>query len=325
MKKLFIALILVVLSIGGILGYSLWGIQLTEEIVFNTTQESTLDQFIESSMTPEQWESGLSWAGIIRNFKTIAPGKYKLSAGLTPWKAIVLLRQGDNSVLLIRSDEYRTIEGFCKSLSNELAFVQEDYLNAFSQLAPLPLTTTYIFADTYDFRYSESPEKIAQRFKKIHDEFWNAERKSMAQKINLTPEQVYILASMVKGETKHFEEATIIAGLYLNRLKVPMKMQCDATVKFANEDWEGQRISQSESKVISPYNTYDVEGLPPGPIFITEKKYIDAVLNADQNNYIYMCAKEDGSGYHHFTNDSRQHINNANRYHRYLDSMNIKE
>jgi UPF0755 protein len=325
MKKLWIALILVLISVAGILGYSLFGIQLTEEVVFNTTQETTLEEFIETSITPDQWESGLSWAGIIRNFKTISPGKYKLSAGLTPWKAIVLLRQGDNSVLLIRSDEYRTIEGFCKSLSNELSFLQEDYLKAFTQLAPLPIATTFVFADTYDFRYSESPEKIAQRFKKIHDEFWNAERVDKAKKLNLTPEEVYILASMVKGETKHFEEAKIIAGLYLNRLKVPMKMQCDATVKFANEDWEGQRITQSESKVNSPYNTYDVDGLPPGPIFITEKKYIDAVLNADQNNFIYMCAKDDGSGYHWFTNDSRQHINYANRYHRYLDRMNIKE
>jgi UPF0755 protein len=104
-----------------------------------------------------------------------------------------------------------------------------------------------------------------------------------------------------------------------------MKMQCDATVAFANEEDAGQRVSLNESKIKSPYNTYEVDGLPPGPIFITEKKYIDAVLNYKKHNYIYMCAMDDGSGHHWFTSNSREHINNANRYHRYLDRLNIKE
>lgn len=334
MKKLFIPVLLVLISVIGIASYALFIVELPETMVYNSSEKNTIDDITNFLPAPSTWERGLAWAATIRRVKEIKPGRYSLQQGLTPWDAIALLRQGDNYIVLIRTDGSRKLTGFADALSTELAYTSEKYLRAFVEKMTgnsdindknIAIATTYLFADTYDFRYTDTPEEIAMRFYKINEEFWNQERRNKAKAIGLSLNEVYILASMVKGETKHFEEAPIIAGLYINRLKKPMKMQCDATVAFVNEEKTGLRISQNESKVQSPYNTYEVDGLPPGPIFITEKKYLDAVLNYKQHNYIYMCAMDDGSGHHWFTDNSRAHINFANRYHRYLDRMNIRE
>ena len=334
MKKILIPLVLVFLSVAGIGAYALFFVELPETMVFNTSEKNSIAQINNVLSAPSSWERGMTWAATIRRVSEIKPGRYQLQKGLTPWDAIALLRQGDNHILLLRTDGSRTLQGFTEYLSSELAYTSENYLKAFiSQTTGsndvneknIAIATTCLFADTYDFRYTDSPEEIALRFYRIHEEFWNVERRKKAKDLGLTLDEVYILASMVKGEAKHFEEAPIIAGLYINRLRIPMKMQCDATVAFANEQKAGNRVSKDEVKIQSPYNTYEIEGLPPGPIFITEKKYLDAVLNYTTHNYIYMCAKDDGSGQHWFTNNSNQHINYANRYHRYLDRLNIRE
>lgn len=103
-----------------------------------------------------------------------------------------------------------------------------------------------------------------------------------------------------------------------------MKLQSDPTAKFAVGDPTLRRITLEHIKTQSPYNTYFVEGLPPGPIRMPEKSTLDAVLNAPQNDYIYMCAKEDFSGSHNFSASYAEHQQNAARYRRALDRNGIK-
>jgi len=84
-----------------------------------------------------------------------------------------------------------------------------------------------------------------------------------------------------------------------------------------------QRVLFSDLKINSPYNTYIHEGLPPGPIRIPSIQAIDAVLNFEKHNYLYMCAKEDFSGYHSFANTLEQHNRNATKYHQALKKAKI--
>src|SRR5690606_2003980 len=123
--------------------------------------------------------------------------------------------------------------------------------------------------------------------------FWTDERKQKATALGLDPVKVTILASIVDAEALYDREMPTIAGLYLNRLKKGMLLQADPTVIFANGDFTVKRVTGPLLRVDSKYNTYKYAGLPPGPINMPSINAIDAVLNKEDNNYLYMCAKED--------------------------------
>jgi UPF0755 protein len=144
--------------------------------------------------------------------------------------------------------------------------------------------------------------------------FWNEERIAKAKKIGLTPKEVSTLASIVQAESVKRDEAPIIAGLYINRLKKDIPLQADPTLVFASGDFSLKRVLNEHKAIDSPYNTYKYAGLPPGPINMPEIATLNAVLNYDTHNYIYMCAKEDFSGYHNFASTLAEHNKNARKY-----------
>lgn len=115
----------------------------------------------------------------------------------------------------------------------------------------------------------------------------------------------------------------MVAGLYINRLKADMILQADPTVKFAVGDFSLKRILIKHILKISPYNTYRNHGLPPGPIRVSTPEGIDAVLNYNHHNYIYMCASETLNGEHKFAVTWAEHQENAKKYQQELNSRNI--
>ena len=171
--------------------------------------------------------------------------------------------------------------------------------------------TGLFLADTYQFLWDIEPAKLLESMKKFSDSFWTSDRKEKAEKLGLTPDQVIALAAIVEGETAKADEKGKVARLYINRLKQHIKLQADPTVKFALGNFALRRLRLADTRVESPWNTYYVDGLPPGPICIPEKSSIEAVLDAPEHNYIYMCAKEDFSGYHNFAVSYSEHEANA--------------
>ena len=145
-----------------------------------------------------------------------------------------------------------------------------------------------------------------------------------AKKVGLSQNEVVTLASIVDSETANNGEKARIAGLYMNRLHRGILLQSDPTVIFAVGDFSIRRVLNKHLQVESPYNTYKVKGLPPGPIRIPSIAGIDAVLNYEHNNYIYMCAKEDFSGTHNFAVTYFEHQANARRYINALNQRGIK-
>src|SRR6056297_2686227 len=120
----------------------------------------------------------------------------------------------------------------------------------------------------------------------------------------------------------HKSEQPKIAGLYLNRIRRGMKLQSDPTVIFAVGDFSINRVLTKHLNFESPYNTYRNAGLPPGPILLPGISSVEAVLNAEKHNYIFMCAREDFSGYHYFSSTLSEH----NRYARmYREALNRKK
>jgi UPF0755 protein len=135
---------------------------------------------------------------------------------------------------------------------------------------------------------------------------------------------VYTLASIVERETNKNDEKKRIAGVYLNRIKQGILLQADPTVVFANQDFGIRRVLDKHTAIDSPYNTYKYAGLPPGPISMASIASIDAVLNAEEHEYIFFCAKADESGYHAFAKTLKGHNENARVYREWL-TKKLKE
>ncbi|MSP85257.1 MAG: endolytic transglycosylase MltG [Flavobacteriaceae bacterium] len=174
--------------------------------------------------------------------------------------------------------------------------------------------------NTYEFYWNTKADKFRDKMIKEYRKFWNTERTSKALKFGLTPVQVMTLASIVHKETVKKDERPRVSRVYLNRLKLGMPLQADPTVIFAkkkqlsNFDTIIKRVYFNDLKINSPYNTYLYLGLPPGPIAMPDITAIEAVLNPENNDYIYFCASVSRFGYHEFASDLNQHAANRKKY-----------
>jgi UPF0755 protein len=177
--------------------------------------------------------------------------------------------------------------------------------------------------NTFEFYWNTSADKAFRKIEQGFARFWTDTRKSAAKARSLTPQQATILASIVEEESNKHDEQPNIASVYLNRMKKGMKLQADPTAKYAAGDFALRRITSAQTSIASPYNTYYVAGLPPGPICTPSPKTIDAVLAAPETDYLYFCAKEDFSGYHRFAASYADHMKNAALYQQALNAKGV--
>jgi len=271
-----------------------------------------------------------SAAGKMNLPQNLKPGRYRLKKGMNNRTLINLIKAGNQEPVKLKFQNIRKKENFAAYLANNL---EADSLSFINLLDSSALITKYGFnqdniytmfiPNTYEMYWNISRVDFFERMHKEYEKFWTTERKEKAASLNLSPSQVYTLASIVDAEALFDKEMPIIAGLYLNRLNKGILLQADPTVIFANNDFTVKRVTGKLLQVQSPYNTYKFAGLPPGPIMMPSINAIDAVLNRNQNNYIYMCAKEDFSGYHNFAETKEQHEINAKKYREALNKRNI--
>lgn len=262
----------------------------------------------------------------------IKAGRYKLSKDLNNRRFIGNLRAGYQDAVKFRFQNVRLKEDFAGLLgksfeADSLAFL--NLINDEKLAEQYGFTKDNFFSmfipNTYEIYWNTKPEEIIDRFSKEYNKFWTAERKAKADSLGMTTQEVSSLASIVKGEALHVDEMPKIAGLYLNRLKKGMLLEADPTVIFANNDFTIRRVLNRHLTIDNPYNTYRYKGVPPGPIMMPSIASIDAVLNYDHHPYIYMCAKDDFSGYHLFAETFSEHLVNARKFQKALDERNIKK
>ncbi len=257
-------------------------------------------------------------------------GRYELTDGMTMVDVIRMLRSGNQSAVNLTFNNIRTLDRLAGRISQQLMLDSISIINAFNNeevsksLGFNDTTLAVMFIpDTYQVFWDTDVESLLKRMKREYDKFWNQERIKKAQNIGLTPLEVSILASIVEEEATYADEYPIVAGLYLNRLKRGMKLEADPTVKYAIGDFALRRILFKHLEIDSPYNTYKIIGLPPGPIRIPSVAAIDATISPQSHNYLFMCAKEDLSGRHNFAITHAEHSRNATRYQQALNKRGI--
>jgi len=262
----------------------------------------------------------------------VVAGKYTLRSDMNAPELIDWLRAGNGEEeVKVRFNSARSVSDIAIMVGSAIEVDNAELLEVFQDPATLErygfnaLTITTLFLpDTYLMEWDTDPEEFLARMASEYKAFWNAGRKSRAEKIGLTQSEVTTLASIVQAEQQaHPEEQPIIAGLYLNRLKKGMRLQSDPTVIYAIGDFSINRVLRHHLVTPSAYNTYLNSGLPPGPINVPSKKAIDAVLFASDHDYIYMCAKSDFSGYHAFAESLVDHNRNARAFQQALNERRI--
>jgi len=261
----------------------------------------------------------------------VKAGKYRLEAGMNNREFVNKLLGGVQEPVKLRFQNIRLKNQFAAFVATQLEADSSSLMNLMnndSLASSYGFTTENFFSmfipNTYELYWNTSAKQFFERMHTEYDRFWNDERQAKAKEIGLSPLEVSILASIVKGEALHTDEMPKIAGLYMNRLERGILLQADPTVIFAAQDFTIRRVLNKDLLIDSPYNTYLYKGLPPGPIMMPSIASIDAVLNYQKHDYLYMCAKADFSGYHSYAKTMSEHLVNARAFQRALNKQNIK-
>ena len=336
-KKLWITLLVIAFVLGGIILLYIF-----LPVVANKSESPALIR-IPANATTEMVKDTLSkyfgdkYASkvmLVSRFRgtdyTKRHGAYMVDSGVSPYQAEKVLGHGGQYPLNVVINGTRGIDMLTQRATKNLEITPEvlkEELKDSILLAKFGLKPSQAMAlfvdDTYQVFWNYTPQKLVEKIGANYNKIWNKERLEKASALGLSPAEVITIASIVDEETNKADEKPQVARLYLNRLKKGMKLQADPTVKFALNDFSLKRIRAEHLQVDSPYNTYKVEGLPPGPIRTVTVADIDAVLNAPQHDYVYMCAKDDFSGYHNFAKDYNTHMQNARKYQKALNRKNI--
>ncbi|MEK6478329.1 endolytic transglycosylase MltG [Catalinimonas sp. 4WD22] len=260
----------------------------------------------------------------------VKPGRYILSPDMSNLEAIRYLRSGKQEPVDVTFNNVRLKPELAEKLTSNLEAEADKFLKLIQDSSVIAQygfseenIMTMFLPNTYEMFWTTQEKELLDRMHQEYQRFWNEERLNKAKALNMTPVEVSILASIVESETNKMEEAPVVAGLYLNRLQRNIALQADPTLVFAAQDFTIRRVLDKHKEIDSPYNTYKYTGLPPGPIRAPSIQAINAVLNYEDHNYLYMCAKEDFSGYHNFATNLQTHLANARRYQRALSQAGI--
>ncbi len=243
----------------------------------------------------------------LKSDRNLKSGNYRISRVKNVFEIISVLEEGvPQKQVKVTIPEGFTVYDIARRLKeNGIIANENDFIEKAKQFEG------YLFPDTYFFYKGESPEKIIDAMKSRFYEVLPGNYEEMAKKKGLTLKEAVILASIVEKEAKFDKDRPLVASVFLNRLKIGMPLQSDATVNYAlksNKLW----LSQKDLDVDYPYNTYKYVGLPPGPICNPGLKSLLAVVNAPKTDYYYFLTKPDGEAV--FERTLEEHNRNIRKY-----------
>ncbi|GAA4274628.1 endolytic transglycosylase MltG [Aquimarina gracilis] len=271
--------------------------------------------------------------GYVDNIKA---GRYILKKGLNNNDIVGVLRS-KNTPINVSFNNQERLENLAGRIAVQIEADSTSLVKAFKDSIfinekkfSLESALSMYIPNKYEFFWNTSAEQFRDRMYKEYDRFWNEKRKTKANEIGLTPNQVTTIASIVQKETAKVDERPRVAGVYMNRYKNGWKLDADPTVIFAikkhRNDWDTviKRVLYKDLELDSPYNTYKYAELPPGPISMPDISSIDAVLNYERHDYYFFVANVENMGYHKFAKTLAQHNRNKKQYVKWINKQGIK-
>lgn len=335
--KVILILFILLLGAGAMIGYPYYELYSAGEYHNVISDSDKLKIYIDKEVKFSDLGTYMEDKGWIRDAKSfhrVAEHKERLDETMLPgyqfieksWDNKTLVNQlflsKDKGEVKLTFNNVRLKEELAERLSECVEPDKAEFLELLnseefcaSKGFTLETIMTMFLPDTYQVYYKTSAEELMDRMAEEYKNFWTAENKTKAAAIGLTQSEVSILASIVQAEqSRKTDEQPRIARLYLNRLDRGMRLESDPTLVFAHGDFSITWVKNKHKEIDSPYNTYKNTGLPPGPINLPEKVALESVLNPDDNDYIFMCAKPETGGYHNFAKTYKQHLVYAREY-----------
>lgn len=343
MKKIILIVVLLLMAVGAFFGFRFYKKYYADNVAregyilipHKASFNAILDSVSPYLKNKEQFAEVARKKNLDKFFNA---GRYRIKNRTSNTDLVNMIKAGNQTENTFRIGDFFTVYQMIgrvtrKTELDSLKFATD--LNQIAQkkgLANAEALKKYFFIDTYNFFWTVKPEEFFKKFEEDYAKFWTAERIAKEKQTGFTRDQIYALASLVYKETGGKpDEMKRVAGLYINRYHKGMKLQSDPTVIYAVS--ASQNFSQPPIKRVlfrhlqepSPYNTYANIGIPPGPICVVDQNSVDAVLNYEKNDYIYMCADPSHFGFHKFTANAAEHAVNAKAYQDWLNSKNIRK
>lgn len=268
----------------------------------------------------------------LENQKT---GRYKISKDIGNNDIVNSLKFNNTPVNVIFNNQER-IENLAGRVSKQIYEDSASLVKAFKDKNFLSINNfnndnvlSMFIPNSYEVYWNVKPEDFRDKMLNEYNKFWNQQRANKAEQLGLSKLEVISLASIVQKESVKVDERPTIAGVYINRLKKRMRLQADPTVIYSIKDYYKnfdtiiRRVLYRDLRLKSRYNTYRINGLPPGPIAMPDISAIDAVLDYEKHNYIFFVADPYNRGYHLFARNLSEHNRNKRVYTRWLNSRGI--
>jgi UPF0755 protein len=282
--------------------------------------KTVMDSLETSGVLRVRWT--LSLAGRILGLtKTMKVGKYLFPRGLSNVQILNDLAEGKSRILLnLPIPEGWRMERIALQCGKILGTDTQRFIalcdnSSFRKELGIdgPSMEGYLMPDTYKFLWQASEEEIIERMVGEFKKFYSDSLKKRQDEMRFSMTQVLTLASIVEGEALLDRERSVIAGVYLNRLRKRMRLEADPTVQYSLPEAK-RRLTYSDLRIDSPYNTYLYYGLPPGPINNPGRKSILAALYPVKHAFLYFVA--DGLGGHVFSSNYADHEKAVKSYRR---------
>lgn len=332
-KKVIYAILLIILLTCGYIAWQIFGptVSAPENKYFYVKTGESYEAVKQSLLNEKIIRNATFFNLVSKQLKyagKVKAGRYLVKNGSSLFNLLRMLRSGNQAPVNLVINKLRLKEDFAQKIAANFECDSASVmalLNDAEILKKYDVNTntvmTIVIPNTYSILWNTPAKKILDKLYSEKEKFWNDDRLAKAKALNLTPVQIYSMASIVEEETNKEEDKGLIASVYINRMNIGMRLQADPTVKFAMKDFGLKRILLKHLTYDSPFNTYQNAGLPPGPICTPSVKTIDAVLNAPQTTYIYFVAKPDFNGYSNFASTYAEHMVFAKAYQNALDSL----